>query len=395
MHHPVDPLRNPYAPGAGTPPPALRGRDGELKAFRILLERLRRGRSEKSLLVSGLRGVGKTVLLNAFASIARSENFITAASEITHETNFRALMARRTQRALGEISPARRILKETRKALGVLQSFSMKLPDGPEFRLNIEAASGYGDSGILHEDLTDLFQALGEAVAKRKRGVVFLFDEMQLMNKGDLEALIAALHKASQHSLPITCIGAGLPQLPARAMEAKSYAERLFDFPKIGTLPPEAAREALCLPALEKEADFENAAVENILSFTEGYPYFLQLYGRYVWDRAAGPTITLADTKAVFKSVQDQLDDSFFSVRMERCTKTELAYLQAMGTLGKGPHQSGVIASALGRDTSSDLGAIRANLIEKGLIYSVARGQNDFTVPHFADFLRRNYPRGE
>jgi len=298
----MDPLRNPYAPGAGTPPPALRGRDGELEAFRILLERLRQGRSEKSLLVSGLRGVGKTVLLNAFASIARSENFITAASEITHETNFRALMARRTQRALGEISPARR--------------------PSP---------------------------ALAQACRSFPRG----------------------------------------PWRRNPTPNASSTSQRLEP-----CRPKRPGRRCACPPG-KKGADFENAAVENILSFTEGYPYFLQLYGRYVWDKAAGPTITLADTKAVLKSVQDQLDDSFFSVRMERCTKTELAYLRAMGTLGKGPHQSGAIASALGRDTSSDLGAIRAKLIEKGLIYSAAWGQNDFTVPHFADFLRRNYPREE
>jgi len=398
----MDAIQNPYAPGAGSYPPTLRGRDGELEAFRILLERLRQGRSEKSLLVSGLRGVGKTVLLNEFESIALNADFVTAMSEIIHATNFRALMAGHTQRALREISAGDWKQAHIQRALGVLKAFSrlvkgikVSLPNGPELSFDVEAAQGYGDSGILHEDLTDLFMALGEAASRRKRGVVFLFDEMHLIEKEDLEALIAALHRTSQRSLPLTCIGVGLPQLPSRAVEAKTYAERLFNFREIGNLPHNAAREALCLPVQEKGADFESAAAEDIIRFTEGYPYFLQEYGRQVWNKSKGPTITTADAHAVRQSVLDQLDESFFRVRILRCTDAEIEYLQAMESIGSGPYRSGDIALAMGRKGSAGVASTRANLIEKGLIYSAAWGQNDFTVPHFADFLRRNYPRGE
>ncbi len=388
----MDPIRNPYAPGAGSRPPALTGRDVELEAFRILLARLRIGRPEKSLLITGLRGVGKTVLLNAFEAIAEEAGFRTAKSEITHDTEFRPLVARLTRRALLSISPLARMGNRARRAAGVFKAFTLCIPGGFELGVDVEALLGQADSGDLGEDLSDLFVALGEAAAEHETGVVFLLDEVQFLARAELEALIAALHQVSQRELPLTLAGAGLPQLPALTGAAKSYSERLFRFPTIDRLDDRAARDALELPALAEGARYQRAAIARILEHTEGYAYFLQEYGKHVWNIARGPEITVHDVGHAHIQVELDLDESFFRVRIGRATKAELAYLSAMAHLGTGPHRSGEIAAALGRTGPESIAPTRASLIEKGLIYSPSYGLNLFTVPQFDGYIRRTHP---
>ncbi|MEN8183531.1 MAG: ATP-binding protein [Myxococcota bacterium] len=386
----MDPIRNPYTPGAGSRPPALAGRDAELQALRVLLERLRRGRPEKSMIITGLRGVGKTVLLNTFGSIAEEARFATAFTEITHETEFRPLMARLVRRALLSVSPVDRMKERARRAAAVFKAFTLKLPEGPEISVDVEAALGRGDSGDLGEDLADLFLALGSAAADHDSGVVFLFDEIQFLERTELEALIAALHRTAQQALPVTLVGAGLPQIPELTGAAKSYSERLFDLPRIGSLSPEEARRALVVPAEAEGVQYEEAAVEEIARFTEGYPYFLQEFGKHVWNLAEGPTITLQDALNARQAVQLQLDENFFRVRIARCTKAELKYLYAMAGLGDGPYRSGDIATKLGRAGPQNVAPTRSRLIEKGLIFSPSHGLSEFTVPQFAEYLRRS-----
>ncbi len=388
----MDPVRNPYAPGAGSRPPVLVGRDRELAAFRVLLERLKLGRPEKSLIITGLRGVGKTVLLNTFEGIAEATEFRTAKAEITHESDFGPVLARLARRALLALSPTERWRDRARRAAAVLKSFTLKLPEGPEIGFDISPASGLADSGDLADDLSDLLTALGEAAQDHESGVAFLLDEIQLLKKQELEALITALHQTSQRDLPITLVGAGLPQLPALTGEARSYSERLFDFPRIGRLNDEDAREALAKPAEKEGVPFETAGLHAIIDYTEGYPYFLQEYGKHVWNIAEGTEITLADVENAQERVQLQLDENFFSVRTARCTNAELRYLAAMAELGDGPYRSGQIASKLDRPGPESVAPTRARLIEKGLIFSPSHGLNEFSVPQFAAFLRRVHP---
>ena len=387
----MDPVRNPYTPGAGSKPPALEGRDAEIRSFEVLLARMLRGRTEKSLFVTGLRGVGKTVLLGRFRDMAEAGGFHTADTEITHETEFRSTIARLTRRVVLALDPRRRAKEHVRRATAVFKAFTLKLPDGYEIGVDVEALRGSGDSGRLDEDLADLFVALGEAAKERSTGVVFLLDEVHFLGRRDLEALIAAVHRVSQRALPLAVVGAGLPQLPRLAGEAKSYAERLFDFPVIDKLPLPAAREALEKPAKEQGVTFEAEATDIILDYTEGYPYFLQEYGKHVWNLAPGPTITSFDSKRARIEVQNQLDENFFRVRVSRATNVERQYLAAMAALGKGPYRSGLIAEKL-RRASTSVAPVRNILINKGLVYSPSHGIIDFTVPHFDDYLRRTYP---
>lgn len=348
------------------------------------------------MLITGLRGVGKTVLLNTFEGIAQSAGFATAPKEITHETDFRAAMAQLARRALVSVSTFEKLKatgKKGLRALGVLKAFKLRLPDGgPEISVDVDAALGFGDSGDLEDDLGDLLMALGEAAAEYDKGVVFLLDEVQFLSKPDLEALISALHRCSQRAVPVTLVGAGLPQLPQLAGEAKSYAERLFNFPRIDSLDAKAARDALQLPAEQEGAGYHSDAIGRILAFTKGYPYFLQVFGRVAWNVAPGPQITLGDVREAEREVIAELDGNFFRVRVARCTPAELAYLSAMASLGDGPQRSGEIATALEKPGAPNVGPTRARLIQKGLIFSPDHGLNEFTVPMFADFMRRHHP---
>lgn len=389
----MDPRLNPFTPNAGARPPALVGRDRELEAFDVLLARLQRGRSEQSMLVTGLRGVGKTVLLGAFREHAQRAEWVSVETEITRTTRFGERMGHLTKRALLEIAPAARWTARARRAARVLQSFSLTVStDGSVTgSLELDPLEGQADSGDLGEDLTDLLVALGEAASEHDRGVVFLLDEVQFLDAEAFEALIAALHRTVQRQLPLTLVGAGLPQLPRLAGEAKSYAERLFRFARIGPLDEAAATEALVAPVRELEVEIAPKAVRTVLAYTEGYPYFVQEYGRALWDRAAGPAIGAVDAVEAQAAVEAKLDADFFAVRLERASDAEVRYLRALAGLGPEARRASEVAAALGRSIEQ-VAAMRGRLIDKGLIYAPKRGLTAFTVPQFDRFLRRTFP---
>jgi hypothetical protein len=390
----VDPRLNPYTPNAGVRPPELAGRDDEVEAFEIMLERLRRGRAEQSLLVTGLRGVGKTVLLGAFAERARLVGWIAVDAEISSETPFAPRMAQLVTRALLELAPRDRWRDRLRRAAGVLKSFSITVSsDGSvSGSIDIDPVEGAADSGDMGEDLTDLLVALGEAAQEHRTGVVFLLDEVQFLSRPELEALIQALHKLVQRALPISLAGAGLPHLPKLAGEAKSYAERLFRFPSLGALAAGDAEDALVLPARELGVEIDPRAVGAVVAYTEGYPYFIQEYGKILWDRAPSSPISPVDAVEAQALVEAKLDSNFFRVRVERLSDLERSYLRAMAELGSRPQQAKDVAEVLGRPVGQ-VGKTRARLIEKGMLYSPGYGSAAFTVPQFDRFLRRTYPR--
>lgn len=389
----MNPRENPYTPNAGAPPPALVGRDAELEGFEILLERLVRGYAEQSMLITGLRGVGKTVLLGAFESRARAAGWVTVTAEVTKNELFGARMGSMVRRALFQVAPKATWTDKIRRAAGVLKSFSVTVSsDGSvSAGIDIDPVEGQADSGNLSDDLTDLLVALGEAAQERETGVAFLIDEVQFLRAVEFEALIAGLHRTVQLQLPITLVGAGLPQLPRLAGEAKSYAERLFKFPRIGQLAPQEAKAALAEPAAARGVTFDPGAIDAIVAYTEGYPYFIQEYGKIVWDVAPeGEPVSRSVAEDAQGAVEAKLDESFFRVRAERTTDLELEYLRAMAELGPGEQTAGDVAAVMGR-TSEQLGATRARLIAKGLVYSSGHGRGAFTVPQFDRYMRRNY----
>jgi len=390
----MDPRRNPYTPNAGAAPPVLAGRDAELERFDLLLDRLQRGRTEQSMIITGLRGVGKTVLLEEFRRHAVGRGWIAIDAEIAKTTPFGPRLAQLARRGLLELSPRARWDDRIKRAAGVLRSFSLTVsPDGTVGAgLDVDAVTGLADSGDLADDVTDVFIALGEVAAHRNTGVVFLFDELQFLAKSEFESLVAALHKSVQRSVPITLVGAGLPSLPELTGEAKSYSERLFRFDVIGHLVGDAAVSALADPARTEGVEYTPDAVEHIVRFTNGYPYFLQEYGRFVWEGARQSPITLETAVEVEPAVEAHLDSSFFRVRAERATEAELRYLRAMAALGAGPQRAADVARQLGT-VSGKVGPTRARLISKGLLYSPGYGLAAFTVPQFDRFLLRAYPR--
>ncbi len=390
----MDPRLNPYTPNAGARPPVLVGRDAELEAFDVALHRLLLGRTEQSLLVTGLRGVGKTVLLSSFEEIAVLAGWVTVETEITKGLAFGPRMAQLVHRALLQLAPKERWRDKVRRAASVLTSFSLTVStDGSVTgSLNIDPEEGAGDSGDLGEDLTDLLVALGGAAQEQDTGVAFLFDEVQFLSTLEFEALIAALHKIVQRALPVTFVGAGLPQLPRLAAEAKSYAERLFRVHRLEPLRPREAGEALTAPAAALDVSFEPKAVAAVVEYTQGYPYFVQEYGNVLWNQVAEPPITATSAVEAQALVEAKLDESFFRTRVERVTETELIYLRAMAELGAGPNPASAVAAILGK-TLESVATTRARLIDKGLVFVPNRGLGAFTVPQFDRFLRRAYPR--
>ena len=391
----MDPRRNPYTPNAGARPPVLVGRDDQLETFDLLLGRLTNGYSEQSMIITGLRGVGKTVLLGEFRARAMESGWAVVELEISKhdDSAFRAAMARETRRALFAISPSAKWREKARRAAAALKAFTINLgPDGSlSAGLNVDPIEGLADSGALGSDLTDVFVSLGEAALDHQAGVVVLLDEIQFLSRVQLEAVIAALHRVVQRALPVTVVAAGLPQIPELAGEAKSYSERLFKFPAIGSLTEPDARAAILRPAEREGVEFDPAAIDEIVSYTEGYPYFLQEYGKAVWDIAASNPISRDETKQAAAIVEEKLDSSFFKVRLDRSTEMERAYLRAMAELGKGPQLAGDVASLIDR-TSQQAGPIRSRLIEKGLLYTPNYGYASFTVPKFDEYMKRSMP---
>ncbi|MGV8847086.1 ATP-binding protein [Tessaracoccus sp.] len=389
----MDPRLNPYTPNAGARPPALVGRNDLLDQFDILLARLERGSTEQSMIITGLRGVGKTVLLGAFRDAAETRRWVTLEAEVARNTDFGQTIAKMVRKSLLQLAPKARWNDRLRKAASVLKSFNLTLSsDGTvNAGLDVEAAEGFADSGNFSDDLTDLLVALGEAAQEHNTGVIFLLDEVQFLSMPEFEALIAALHKTVQRALPVTFVGAGLPQIPRLAGEAKSYAERLFQFPMIGRLPKADAVEALVAPARTLSVTYTDNAINRIVDYTQGYPYFLQEYGRFAWDEASDDTITLDDVQDVLPLVEAKLDSSFFKVRADRTTDLELQYLRAIAELGPQPQKASDVAHIFGR-TSQQLGPIRSRLIEKGLLYTPGYGLAAFTVPQFDRYMIRNHP---
>ena len=387
----MDRFANPYRPGAGTPPPALIGRDDLIEGFEFTLRRAIDNRPGKSYMAVGLRGAGKTVLLNRFVGIGTELGMQVGFIEAPESGDFRSLLSIRLRKILLELQSrpvrdaARRLIT---RALSVLKSFTLHLPGGVSLSLGVDPLVGHADSGQLAEDLTDVMVAVGEAASACESGLLLAVDELQYLSEIELAAVVTAIHRTTQLSLPIVLVGAGLPQLPRLVGEAKSYSERLFEFPVVDSLVASDAAEAIVRPARDNGVEFELAAIDLIVEESRGYPYFLQEWGSHVWNGSPASPITGGDVRSVRTGVNAALDNNFFRVRLDRLTPKESEYLRAMAELGPGPHRSGDIAAQLGVKTES-VAPRRANLISKGMIYSPAHGDTAFTVPLFDDFLRR------
>ena len=387
----MDPVRNPYSPGAGSPPPALVGRDAERDEFDIAIQRLTLGRSARSLMLTGLRGVGKTVLLYEFGRIAQGHSWVHQHLEATEDTELPAAIAMLARKSLLQLSASARLAERGQRALGVLKSFQLRWnpPIGGSVDLTIEPVPGSADSGALEDDLADLLTEVAEVARDTHRGVLFTLDEVQYVSREHLGALIVGLHRISQQQLPLMVVGAGLPSLPALAGEAKSYAERLLRFSDIGSLNVDEATAALATPAREEGVTWQTDALSLVIERTEGYPYFLQEFGKQTWDVAReGSAIDRDDVEAAVPIAVDELDSGFFRVRIDRTTGAERAYLGAMAALGEGPYNSGAVAAGLGK-TTRQAGPTRDSLIKRGLCYAPRHGVIAFTVPMFDQFVRR------
>ncbi|MFZ0385558.1 MAG: ATP-binding protein [Solirubrobacteraceae bacterium] len=390
----MDPHQNPYTPGAGVRPPRLVGRDAEIKDFGVAFKRLAAGQSARSFVLDGLRGVGKTVVLNEADTVARAHGWVSSGVlECNEDDDLPLLMARLCHRALRRLSTGRRVGAAAKRALGVLRAFTFAMDEHGAWRFNIdvEAVTGVADSGDAEADIVELLAEVGAAAAQHGSGAAFLLDELQFLGKRSLATLAAAMHGISQQNAPVLLIAAGLPQLPMMLKNAKPYTERLFDYRTIGSLPRATAATALTVPAERARATFDQDALDLILDRADGYPYFLQQWGETVWREAEGPAITLRDAEVAEELVNDELDRRFFRDRYERATEAERIYMAAMADLGDGRQSSGEIAKRLGM-VPKELSVRRAGLIEKGLIFNPAGTQLDFTVPQFAAYLRRVHP---
>lgn len=393
----MDPIRNPFSPGAGSPPPELAGRDRILEQAEVLFGRIRAKRPEKSLLLTGLRGVGKTVLLNQMERMAQTAGYRTILVEAHEDKSLAVLLVPHLRRLLFELDRMAGAGNKVRRGIAVLKSFisSVKVTVGEvEFGLDIDPELGAADSGDLEIDLPNLFTAVADAAEERSTAVAILIDEIQYFSSPELSALIMAMHKMQQRQLPLVLIGAGLPILPGLAGESKSYAERLFSFPDVGPLSEDDAAKALQDPVVAAGEAFDDAALHEIHRMTKGYPYFLQEWGYQAWNHASASPIGLAVVRETTQQVVKRLDENFFRVRFDRLTPREKQYLRAMAELGAGPYRTADIAESL-RMKITTLGPLRANLIRKGMVYSPSHGDMAFTVPLFDEFMRRAIPKFE
>jgi hypothetical protein len=389
----VDPVRNPYAPGAGQRPPELAGRDRELSQFEVVLERIARGRPERSMVLTGLRGVGKTVLLNSFRSMALQRLWGTGKIEARPAQSIRRPVAGALHMAVRELAPRHRAPDRIDQFLGVLKAFAgrdPKAPKGtfvPHLGIDVPAVRGRADSGDLEIDLMELFTDAASVAADLSVGIALFIDEMQDVPADDVSALCAATHELSQSGGPLIVVGAGLPHLPSVLSASKSYSERLFRYVSIDRLDRSAADQALLAPAQREGADFELEALAALYEAADGYPYFVQAYGKVTWDVAAASPVTAGDVAVASPQAEAELAVGFFGSRYERATVAEREYMRTMALLGDDPVQTAQVAEKLGRKPSS-VSPARDGLIKKGLIYSSERGLIAFTVPHFGRFLR-------
>ncbi|HET7689036.1 MAG TPA: AAA family ATPase [Nocardioidaceae bacterium] len=393
----MDPIRNPYAPGAGQRPPELAGRDKELRQFDVTLERVAAGRPERSMVVSGLRGVGKTVLLNALRGQAVKRAWGTGKIEARPDQSLRLPMAQAVHAAVREVAHRHRDPERVDAVAGVVKSFALRteLQDRKGFRwsppTDVQATKGRADSGDLELDLVELFTDVAELARDLGVGVAIFIDEMQDIATAELAALCGACHEMSQQNAPLVVVGAGLPHLPVALAASKSYAERLFRYVVVDRLPRGMADRALVAPAATEDVDFEPEALDALYELTDGYPYFVQAYGKVTWDVALGSPVRYADVKEAAPEAEAELAIGFFGARYDRATPAERDYMRTMADLGAdlgdGPVPTADVAARLGRKPQS-LSPARDGLIKKGLVYSSERGTVAFTVPHFGKFLR-------
>jgi hypothetical protein len=387
----MDKIRNPFSPGAGSPPPELVGREGVLEDAAVLFARVQHGRAEKSILLTGLRGVGKTVLLNEMRRSAEGVGYHTVFIEAHEDKTLAELLAPNLRSLLYELDRIEGAKEQIRRGLAVLKSFisSVKVTfDEVPVGLNLEPEKGTADSGDLELDLPDLLEVVAQAAQARGRSVALLIDEVQYFSEKELSALIMAMHRMQQRQLPLVLVGAGLPILPRLAGNSKSYAERLFQFPIIGALSVEDAAKAIELPITSEGAAIDPSAVAAIADITQGYPYFIQEWGYVVWNLAEASPITTEVVEQAKVYTLQRLDENFFRVRFDRLANNEKVFLRAMAGLGEGPYRMSDIAEAMGVKLKS-LSPRRAKLLNKGMIYSPAYGELAFTVPLFGDFLKR------
>ena len=390
----MDSVKNPYSPGAGSRPPELAGRDALREQVRVAIERIRIGRSAKSILMVGLRGVGKTVLLDRMRADAQASGILAVRIEAPEGRSLPALIAPQLRSALLQVSRVESARALAKRALQALAGFAkgMKLQFGDiEVGFDYDPEPGLADNGDFEGDLGSLLVEVGKAAQGAGTAVVLFIDELQYVPESQFAVLISALHRCAQEALPVTVVGAGLPQLRALAGNAKSYAERLFEYPMIGPLAFPEAEIAIAKPAHDERVDYEPEALQRIVSETKGYPYFLQEWGKHAWDVARSSPITLADVNAATVEALAALDDSFFRVRFDRLTPKEKLYLRAMSELGPGPHRSGDVANASKRKVNA-LAPVRQSLIAKGMIWSPSHGDTAFTVPLFDEFMKRIMP---
>ena len=388
----MDPVTNPYSPGAGKRPPTLVGRDDEIAAFDVAVQRLALGRSDRSQMLTGLRGVGKTVLLREFRDVAAARGWVCQHVEATEDGRFVHQIAAAIQGALLDLTPSRRLSQVASHVLGVLKSFQLSwdIPEAGTLTVGIDPVGGRADSRILQRDLTDLLREVAQHARDRRKGVLLTIDEIQHLPKDHLRPLVVGLHEISQLDLPLLVVGAGLPSILGMLGEARTYAERLFGFTEINSLDADAAARALAEPAAAEGVAWDEPAIAEVFSRTSGYPYFLQEFGRQAWRMAEAPgRITRQDVLVAVPFARTELDAGFFRVRMDRATDAQRAYLSAMAAMGPGPHRSGAVAAALGRRTTQ-VGPVRHSLIRQGLCYSPRHDVIAFTVPMFDDFVRRH-----
>lgn len=388
----MDAAANPFAPGAGTPPPELAGRDEIIENATVALTRVKRGRSARSQMLLGLRGVGKTVLLNRIADLADEAGYMTVILEAPEDRHLVEMLVPPLRSILFKMSRLEKTKAVAQRALGVLRAFAGAFKvaaGGVEF--SVAAESGTADSGSLESDLPEMLLAVAKAAKEAGSPVALFVDEIQYLSATDLSALIVSIHKIGQKGLPFVLFGAGLPQLMGLAGEAKSYAERLFDYPQVGPLPMAAAKDAVRAPVLREGVGINEDALTLIAEKTKGYPYFLQEWGFNAWKVAKKAPITAADARLATAESLRHLDTGFFRVRLDRLTPREKDYMRAMAELGPGPHRSGEIAEELSMDVTK-AGPLRNGLIKKGMIFSPQHGDTAFTVPMFDEFMRRSMP---
>lgn len=385
----MDPLRNPFSPGAGSRPPELAGRDNIVNDARTTLGRVIAGRSAQSQILLGLRGVGKTVLLNEIERMAESSGYLTSFVEAPDNKTLAEMLYPQMRQVLRKLSAVEAARAATNAALSGLRNFAsvFKISLGG-VEIGVDPTPGSADSGDIEFDLTNMFELIGNAAMAAGRGWTLLIDEVQYLAEIELAAIIVAVHRTSQKNLPIVVVAAGLPQVARLSGDAKSYSERLFTYPAVGALNTADATEAIRSPLQREKVEIEDNALKIIIEKTSGYPFFIQEWGHHSWNIAKETPINISDVTQATSHALRRLDDGFFKVRMDRLTKAEIEYVNAMASLGRGPYKSVDVATSLAKSLSA-LGPRRDSLIKKGMIYSRSYGDVEFTVPLFDDFLRR------